>query len=501
VRASLEADATFSADARELIASLLRERPAPPPRSLEASLRPYQERGYRWAYSNLSRGFGCVLADDMGLGKTIQAIALMLRLREDGLAGEGILVVAPAALLENWERELARFAPSLRVVRYHGPGRALPTEGAVVITSYETATRDAKALSERGFALLVADEAQVLKNAGTRRARALAGMGARFRLALSGTPIENRLEDLRAVFDLVMPGYLGSPAEFKKRFGTPIESRGDAEAAARLRRITSPFLLRRLKTDPSIAPELPAKTTADEYAAMTEAQAALYESLVREGMARAREARDGAERLALVLRLLTGLKQVCDHPRVYDKESPPAPELSGKALLLLELLGGILGGGEKVLVFSQYVECLELLRGIIRGALREDCLLYTGRLGQRERAETVDAFQADAGRRVMLVSLRAGGVGLNLTAASRVIHYDLWYNPAVENQATDRAFRIGQARNVFVHRLITAGTLEERIDAMLKSKRGLAELGLASGESWISRMSDAEILALIERPG
>jgi superfamily II DNA or RNA helicase len=499
VRAGLEGGSGFSADARELIASLFRERDAPIPASLNALLRPYQERGFRWAFSNLMSGFGCVLADDMGLGKTIQAIALMLALREGGLGSGGFLVVAPASLLSNWERELARFAPTLESSRFHGPGRYLREGDGVVVTTYETAARDAALLSLRGFALLVADEAQLLKNAATKRARALASLGARYKIALSGTPVENRLEDMRAIFALVMPGYLGSPAEFRKRYGAPIERNGDGAAAERLRRVTAPFLMRRLKTDPAIAPELPEKTTVDEYACLAEEQAALYESVVRKGLEEARKAEEPSERLALILRLLTSLKQVCDHPRVYDKESPALPELSGKALLLLELLGRILEGGEKVLVFSQYVECLELLKTIVDRELREDCLLFSGRLGQDERREAVDAFQNDRERRIMLISLRAGGVGLNLTAASRVIHYDLWFNPAVENQATDRAFRIGQARNVFVHRLITEGTFEEKIDAMLKSKRKLAELSLATGESWLSRLDDEEIRDIFER--
>ena len=493
LRARLSGDAIFSADAEELAASLFRERTVPVPSSLGATLRPYQERGYRWVYSNLINGFGCVLADDMGLGKTVQAIAVMLRLREEGLAGDGVLVIAPAALLTNWERELARFAPSLPLSRYHGPKRALRDRDGVTITTYPTAVRDAAILSDRGFSLLVADEAHLLKNAATKQARALKGMSARYKLALSGSPVENKLEDMRSLFDLVLPGYLGNPADFKKAFRVPIELERNEAAADRLKRITSPFLMRRLKTDPDIAPELPGKTTIDEYATLAKEQAALYESLVREGMGRAERAREPGARLALVLALITGLKQICDHPRVYDKESPMKAALSGKARLLVELLAQILERREKVLVFSQYVECLSLLKRIVSEELDEDCLVYSGRMSQSARVEAVEAFQNDGGRRIMLVSLKAGGLGLNLTAASRVIHYDLWFNPAVENQATDRAFRIGQTRKVFVHRFITAGTFEEKIDAMLKSKRELAELSVASGESWLSNMSDKEL--------
>jgi SNF2 family DNA or RNA helicase len=295
LRARFSGDAAFSADAEELAASLFRERDTPIPASLCAKLRPYQERGYRWAYSNLMSGFGCVLADDMGLGKTIQAIAVILRLREEGLAEQGVLIVAaPAALLENWARELSRFAPSLAIVRYHGAKRSL---------------RDR------------VDVTQLLKNAGTKQALALKDSHARYKLALSGTPVENKLEDMRSLFDLVLPGYLGSAAEFRRSFRVPIEVERDGEAAEKLQRITSPFLMRRLKTDLSIAPELPEKTTIDEYAPLAKEQAALYESVVRKGMEGATRAGPD-RRLTLILKLITSLKQVNDHPRVYDKESP-----------------------------------------------------------------------------------------------------------------------------------------------------------------------------------
>ena len=297
----------------------------------------------------------------------------------------------------------------------------------------------------------------------------------------------------RAFFDLVLPGYLGGPMEFRKAFRIPIEVERDQGTAERLRRITSPFLMRRLKTDPAIASELPEKTVIDDYAGLAREQAALYESIVRRGLEETRRTSDRFARRALILKLITGLKQACDHPRLYDKESPMKAALSGKAMLLVNLLGQILECSEKVLVFSQYVECLNILRHIIADELDENCLFYTGRMDQGARVEAVESFQTDPGRRIMLVSLRAGGVGLNLTAASHVIHYDLWFNPAVENQATDRAFRIGQTRNVFVHRLITAGTFEEKIDGMLKSKRELAELSVASGESWLSSMDDYEL--------
>jgi superfamily II DNA or RNA helicase len=495
--ARFSGDAVFSADAEELVASLFRERAQRIPAALNATLRPYQERGYRWALSNLVAGFGCVIADDMGLGKTVQAIAVALGLEEMGLLSEGALVVAPAALLVNWERELARFAPSLVVRRYHGPGRTLHRGPSVSLTTYQTAVRDAEKLRERPFSLLVVDEAHLMKNAETRQSRAVKSLTALRRLALSGTPVENRLEDLRSLMDFAIPGYLGGPAEFKRAYRVPIELERDAEKAERLKAVTAPFLLRRLKTDRAIVSELPDKIVANEYATLTAGQAALYESVVRKGLGEAAEA-EGLERGALILRLLTSLKQVCDHPRVYDKESPAMVSQSGKCQLLVALLEEILGRREKVLVFSQYVEAIELLRTVIETELGEEPLLYHGGMRASSRSDSVDSFQGDAARRVMLVSLKTGGLGLNLTAASRVIHFDLWYNPAVENQATDRAFRIGQTRNVFVHRFITTGTFEEKIDAMISSKRELADMTVATGEKWISRMGNEELRSLFE---
>jgi SNF2 family DNA or RNA helicase len=407
--------------------------------------------------------------------------------------------VAPAALLANWENELARFAPTLRCLRYHGTGRALKREKhQVFLTTYQTAVRDGGKLEREVFSLLIVDEAHLMKNAETRMARTVKKLRPRFRLALSGTPVENRLEDLRSLFDFILPGYLGTQADFKKEYRRPIEALRSREKAESLRKITAPFLMRRLKTDKAIISDLPEKITSCEYAALEKEQAALYESIVSETMKKL-ETMEGAERSALVFSLLTSLKQVCDHPRVYDKESPAASALSGKARLLLTLLDEIISGGEKTLIFSQYVEALDCLNSIITAELGEAPLLYHGGLSQKNRAAVIERFQTDGAARILLVSLKAGGLGLNLTAASRVIHYDLWYNPAVESQATDRAFRIGQKRTVFVHRLITKNTFEEKIDAMITSKKELAEMTVASGESWLSRLSREELGALFTR--
>jgi uncharacterized Zn finger protein/superfamily II DNA or RNA helicase len=504
LKAHFSGDAALSAPAQKLVESVFDKKDFPPPSGLRAELRPYQLRGYNWALSLIYSGFGCIIADDMGLGKTVQAIAVLLRLNIEGLCGgeddKRCLVIAPAALLENWERELLRFAPGLTVYRYHGKERALANSADVFLTTYQTAVRDRNALCDKDFALLIVDEAHLLKNAQTRGSKTVKELKARFRIALSGTPVENRLEDMRSLFDFILPGYLGGPEQFRAEFRRPIEILRNKETADRLRNITSPFLLRRLKTDKNIISDLPEKITSDEYAALEKEQAALYESVVKVSMEKL-DKLDGEApaRNAMILQLLTSLKQICDHPRVYDKESPALSKLSGKAMLLLTLLDEILCGGEKVLIFSQYVETLECLDRIIRDEAGEATLVYHGGMSQAKRAAAVDAFQNDGGVSVMLVSLRAGGLGLNLTAASRVIHYDLWYNPAVEAQATDRVFRIGQKRNVFVHRFITKNSFEESIDSMLKSKKELADMTVGSGESWLASMSQAELRALFNR--
>ncbi|MDR2095864.1 MAG: DEAD/DEAH box helicase [Treponema sp.] len=495
----LSGDSVLAFDAKEIIEKLFNEREYTVPPSLKAELRPYQQRGYNWICSLLYAGFGCILADDMGLGKTVQSIAAMLRLNDDGLLGDGCLIIAPAALLSNWERELARFAPSLRVFRYHGAGRHFADACDVMLTTYQTAARDNAKLVQHTFSLLVVDEAHLMKNAEAKSVKAVKQLRSRFTLALSGTPVENRLEDLRSLFDFVLPGYLGTAAQFKDAYRYPVEVMRNREAAEKLKKITAPFLLRRLKTDKAVISDLPEKIISNEYALLEKGQAALYESVVTEILKKSEQIEEGQGRSALILTLLTSLKQICDHPRVYDKESPALSSLSGKAQLLLTLLEEILTGGEKTLIFSQYVETLDCLEQIIRKEMGEAALCYHGGLSQKNRAAVISRFQNDPASRILLVSLRAGGLGLNLTAASRVIHYDLWYNPAVENQATDRSFRIGQTRNVFVHRFITRNSFEEKIDAMLTAKRELADMTVSSGESWLARMSHEELKTLFDR--
>ncbi len=465
------------------------------PEGLKADLRPYQLRGLAWLTEMTRVGLGGCLADDMGLGKTLQVIALHLCRMEQELGPT--LVICPTSLLANWEREVRRFAPSVPVRRHHGPGRSLTALdlGELVITSYGVARSDVADLDAAGFSLVVADEAQHAKNPATATARALRGIAAPCRLALTGTPVENRLSDLWSILDFTTPGLLGPLERFLRTVATPIERYHDPDATARLARIVQPFLLRRRKTDPDIAPDLPDRTISDLPVALTREQVELYEAVVREAM-EVIEGSDGFERQGLVLKMLTGLKQICNHPAQYLHQAGPLAGRSGKLAALEELVPVIASEGESVLVFSQFVECL----GLVEARLSElgvGCLLLHGKVPARRRAEMVDEFQA--GRvPVFLLSLKAGGVGLNLTRASHVVHFDRWWNPAVEDQATDRAHRIGQTRAVQVHRLIAEGTLEDRIAKLIEGKRELAESVVGGGETWIGQLSDAELASLVQ---
>jgi hypothetical protein len=470
-----------------------------PPEGLRATLRPYQGRGLSWLAQMSELGLGGCLADDMGLGKTVQVIALHLHRRP--LEVGPTLVVCPTSLLGNWERELARFAPDVPVRRYHGGDRHLEELAAdeVVLVTYGVVRRDRAVLAEVGWGLVVADEVQHAKNPLSRTARELRAIPAPARVALTGTPVENRLTELWSILDWTTPGLLGPLERFRRSVAVPVERYRDADATERLARGVRPFLLRRRKSDPRIAPELPAKTETDRVVPLTAEQATLYEAVVRETLAKI-AASEGIERRGLVLVLLTALKQICNHPAQYLHEPGPLPGRSGKLTALDELLDVILAEGEAALVFSQYVEMCGLIRAHLadRGV---PTLFLHGRVPARRREEMVARFQ-DSAAPVFLLSLKAGGVGLNLTRATHVLHYDRWWNPAVEDQATDRAYRIGQDRPVQVHRLVTEGTLEDRIAALLASKRGLAEAVVGAGEAWITELSDAELAELVslQRP-
>ena len=489
---------TVMEDGAPVSYSLFRETDAAVPQALQATLRPYQEKGFQWLYSTIKSGFGCLLGDDMGLGKTLQVIALILKLKEQGFEHSGILIAAPASLLPNWEHELHTFAPSLRCTILHGQGRRFSAKSDIHITTYQTLQRDVKKLSEKTFDCLIIDEAQAVKNTQTKNAQALRLLQAVSRIAMTGTPVENSLEDMRALFDFIIPGYLGSAETFRKKWRIPIELHGDTETAESFQKITAPFLLRRLKTDPAVISDLPEKVITPQYCRLTPEQTALYESLVQTQLKNVLKAEEGIQRSALVLKLLTALKQVCNHPHVYDESFQTDVALSGKTAALMQLLGEILDAGEKTLIFSQYTQTLFLLRKLIQEQFGDEPLLLHGQMPLTARKAAVESFQTDPAQRIFLISLKAGGTGLNLTAASRVIHFDLWYNPAIEDQATDRAFRIGQHRTVFVSRFICAGTFEEKIDEMIQKKRHISQMTLSGDESWIGKMSNEELAELFE---
>ncbi|WP_425554427.1 SNF2-related protein [Kribbella sancticallisti] len=465
------------------------------PVGLRATLRDYQRRGVAWMAQLAELGFGGCLADDMGLGKTIQVIALHLHLSKRGRGPT--LVVCPSTLLGTWERELAKFAPDVPCRRYHGAGRSLSDLVAdeVVLTTYGVVRQDHRVLGEIFWGLAVADEAQHAKNPLSRTARTLRTLPAATRLALTGTPVENRLSELWSILDWAAPGLLGTLDRFRHDVAVPVERYRDEEATARLARVTRPFLLRRKKSDPGIAPELPQKTEHDVVVPLTAEQATLYQAVAKETLAKIEEA-EGIARRGLVLSLLTQLKQVCNHPAQFLHEHGPLPRRSGKLAALDELLDVILAEGESVLIFSQYVEMCRLIESHL-AARQVRTLFLHGGIGVRKREQLVEQFQAGEAQ-VFLLSLKAGGVGLTLTKATHVVHYDRWWNPAVEDQATDRAYRIGQDRPVQVHRLVTENTLEDRISTVLAAKRDLADAVVGSGEAWLSELSDTELTELVE---
>ncbi|WP_330238354.1 DEAD/DEAH box helicase [Streptomyces sp. NBC_00525] len=471
--------------------------PAPPP-GLHATLRDYQLRGLAWLDRMTSLGLGGCLADDMGLGKTITLIALHLHRAHPAPT----LVVCPASLLGNWHREINRFAPGVPVRRFHGTGRTLTgADRGFVLTTYGTMRSSAAELAAHRWGLVVADEAQHVKNPHSSTAKALRTIPAPARVALTGTPVENNLSELWALLDWTTPGLLGPLKAFRARHARIVENTGTAaglgndEAVERLSRLVRPFLLRRKKSDPGIAPELPPKTETDHPVFLTREQATLYEATVRETMAYI-EASEGIARRGLIMKLLASLKQICNHPAQYLKEDGSRlTGRSGKLALLDELLDTILTEDGSVLVFTQYVTMARLLSAHLAARAVPSQLLHGGTpIAERERM--VDRFQSGEVP-VFLLSLKAAGTGLNLTRAAHVVHYDRWWNPAVEEQATDRAYRIGQTQPVQVHRLIAEGTVEDRIGEMLLAKRALADAVLGSGESALTELSDQDLADLV----
>lgn len=479
--------------AMELISSIIEFGSISTPETLQAKLRPYQQRGYEWLYKNGQLGFGSLLADDMGLGKTIQIITLLLKLQEEGkLEKQKALIVVPTTLLGNWQKEVAKFAPTLTVSLYHGTNRNLELDHDVILTSYGIARSDEKILSKLKWAFLAIDEAQNIKNTSTAQTKSIKKLKSAQVVAMSGTPVENRLSEYWSIFDFTNKGYLNSLAKFKEEFIKPIELEQSREHLERFRKVTAPFIMRRLKTDKSIISDLPDKIETDQICSLTKEQSALYQNVVEMIMKELKDS-EGIQRKGLVFQLMNALKQICNHPQQYLKKKEIDPEKSGKTQMLISLLDNIYESGEKTLIFTQYKEMGDLLAKLIQERYHTPPLWLHGGVSRKKRDAMVEDFQTKPYVKTMLLSLKAGGTGLNLTKANNVIHYDLWWNPAVENQATDRAYRIGQQNNVMVYRFITQGTFEEKINEMIKSKKELAELTVASEEQWIGDLSNDDL--------
>ena len=469
------------------------------PEGFCGTLRPYQQRGYSWLAFLRRWGLGACLADDMGLGKTVQTLAAIQQDRRDGVA-RPVLLVCPTSVLNNWRKEAARFTPDLPLMMHHGPGRKRDAEFveaarqyAIVVASYGVLGRDVRFMAEVPWRGIVLDEAQNIKNPATRQARAARSLGADYRVALTGTPVENHVGDLWSVMQFLNPGLLGTEGEFKRNYFIPIQAERDEGAAQRLQRATGPFILRRLKTDRAVITDLPEKLETKEFCPLTREQATLYEAVLREAE-QALEAAEGIERRGAILGTLTKLKQVCNHPRQLLGDNSAIAGRSGKLARLQDMLEEIIAVGDRALVFSQFAEMGGILQRHIQDTFGKEALFLHGGVSRRQRDRMVERFQDDKnGPPVFILSLRAGGTGLNLTAANHVFHYDRWWNPAVENQATDRAFRIGQTSNVQVHKFMCAGTLEERIDLMIEAKQATAERVVGTGEGWLTELSNDEL--------
>jgi len=475
----------------------------PQPDRLRGKLRPYQERGYSWLSFLREWGLGACLADDMGLGKTIQTLAMIQRERDLG-EKRAVLLICPTSVVNNWRKEVQQFTPDLPILIHHGTDRLkaakfrkAANESALVISSYSLLMRNIELFSEISWAGVVLDEAQNIKNSETKQSKAARSVKADYRIALTGTPVENHVGDLWALMDFLNPGFLGTQHFFRENFYTPIQWNGDSEASTRLKKLTGPFILRRMKTDSSIISDLPDKIEMKEYCTLTKEQASLYKAVVDELHEKIKSA-EGIDRRGLVLALLLKLKQVCNHPAHFLGDNSAIINRSGKLQRLTELLDEIREAGEKTLVFTQFTQMGTIIQRYLQELFGEEVFFLHGGVSKKKRDQMIETFQQEShSPGIFILSLKAGGTGLNLTSANHVIHYDRWWNPAVENQATDRAFRIGQNKNVEVHKFITAGTLEERIDDMIDNKTTVAGKVLVTGEQWLTELSNNDLLNLI----
>ncbi len=480
-------------DASQRLSLFNKVRQVLPPKGLKATLRPYQLVGFEWLMRNASIGMGAILADDMGLGKTLQTLAFLLKLKEEQRLSynKPAIVVVPTSLLTNWQAEINKFTPDITTNVYHGQMNSLSPTFDVLITTYGKVRTSFDQLKKISWEVMIIDEAQHIKNADTKQSQLIKSLPSVIKVALSGTPVENRLMEYWSIMDFVNPSILGSASEFQRKFVKPIEDQ-DLQRLSDFHNICRPFLMRRLKSDRSIIADLPEKIEQNHFCSLAPEQSALYQSVMEQAMFKM-EATEQKKRSSIILQLITTLKQVCNHPFQYLASGEQAPWLSGKATALMELLEKIQPTGEKVLIFTQYRQMGELLRRWIYQFMESEAMFLHGGCSRKERDEMVTQFQTSASKQFFILSLKAAGTGLNLVQATHVVHYDLWWNPAVEAQATDRAYRIGQQKNVMVHRLISKGTFEEQINQLIQKKKVLADEVVQAGGEWIGNLPDEEL--------
>ncbi len=471
----------------------------PVPDNIRVELRDYQKSGFSWLVQNINNGFGSILADDMGLGKTVQSLAAIQHFKQEGMiANKKVLIVMPNGLLLNWFREIEKFTPDLKAVIYHGADRELPKDDYdILLTSYGILRSDKDIINELDWFLMIIDEAQNIKNPRTKQTRAVKDIDADNRIALSGTPVENRLSEYWSIFDFTNPHYLPSFKKFTNDYIKPIELSKDLDVLNRFKTLTEPFILRRLKTDKDIIKDLPDKFVNDVYCNLTVKQAAIYQETLDSLMEVIHDEED-VNRRGAILKLITSLKQICNHPAQFLKSEKFNVGQSGKMEVLIDILDNILANDEKVIIFTQYVQMGEIIKKLVEKKFKTSVGFLHGGLDRENKDMVIQDFQNNDKNKILLASLKTGGTGLNLTAAQNVIHYDLWWNPAVENQATDRAYRIGQKNNVMVYRLITSGTFEEEIDSMIKEKEELADLTVSTNQIFITEMDDKQLNNLLK---
>jgi hypothetical protein len=497
----------FSGQLSDLFSEQLLTPPdIPQPAGLQGSLRPYQMKGLSWLVFLHQLGFGACLADDMGLGKTIQLLALLQWEKEhEKHRRSPSLLICPMSVVGNWYREAKKFTPQLKVMIHHGPNR---DTGAtfhhriqnydIVLTTYQLINRDQDLFFEASWQRIALDEAQNIKNSATQQTQAILKLSAKHRITLTGTPIENHLGELWSIMEFLNPGLLGNLRQFQSRFVTPIEKQKNQEKIKALKSMTQPFILRRLKSDGQIIKDLPEKNEFKVYCDLTDEQKKLYRAFVETTLQTIEQTEPG-NRSAMVLTMLTKLKQICNHPAHFFKDDSPLHNRSGKMMRLAEMLEEALSEGDKSIIFTQYTEMGILLERYLSEIFEEEIPFIHGQVTREKREILVDRFQKEKQKpSIMILTVKTGGTGLNLTAANHVFHYDRWWNPAVENQATDRAFRIGQTKNVQVHKLIAIGTLEDRIDQLIDAKKELVNQVIGAGEGWLTQLNTDQLREIVK---